>query len=42
VGEAFGRINVFSEPPELDVFLDGVGIMKMPLYREVVKRKVTG
>jgi hypothetical protein len=32
-----GRLSVFSEPPELDVLLDGVGIGKTP----VISKEVT-
>jgi hypothetical protein len=32
-----GRLSVFSEPPELDVLLDGVEIGKMP----VISKEVT-
>jgi len=32
-----GRLSVFSEPPELDVFLDGVEIGKTP----VISKEVT-
>ncbi len=32
-----GRLSVYSEPPELDVLLDGVGIGKTP----VISKEVT-
>lgn len=34
--EPSGRLSVFSEPPELDVFLDGAEIGKTPLISQEV------
>jgi hypothetical protein len=35
-GKPMGRLSVFSEPPELDVLLDGVKIGKTPLISKEV------
>jgi hypothetical protein len=36
-GERWGKVVVFSEPPELDVSLDGSGVGQTPLWLERVK-----
>jgi len=36
-GERWGKLVIFSEPPELDVFLDGSRIGQTPVWLERVK-----
>jgi hypothetical protein len=36
-GERWGKLIVFSEPPEVDVFLDGSKVGQTPLWLEKVK-----
>jgi putative sterol carrier protein len=36
-GKRWGKVVVFSEPPELDVFLDGSRVGQTPLWLERVK-----